>query len=86
MPDTFADDPPKSISFIHIDLSTSETYLATLEFFYPRLVPGGTIIFDDYGSIKHYETKLRIDDFLHDKEGIFQKLPTRQAIFYRSHM
>ncbi len=83
VPDTFADDPPESISYLHIDLSSAESYLATLEFFYPRLVSGGAIIFDDYGSIKHYETKQQIDDFLQDKEGIFQKLPTRQAIFYR---
>jgi len=83
VPDTFSIDPPEFISYLHIDVSTAQAYISTLEFFYPRLLSGGVIIFDDYGSKSHREAKNMIDDFLHDKPGVLQKLPTRQAIYYK---
>ena len=83
VPDTFGIGSPKLISYLHIDVSTAYDYISTLEFFYPRLLSGGVIIFDDYGSKSHREAKNMIDDFLHDKLGVLQKLPTRQAIYYK---
>ena len=43
--------PPESIIYLHIDLNSSELTLAALDFFFPKLVHGGIIIFDDYGWI-----------------------------------
>jgi len=83
VPNTFDSTAPNSISYLHIDLSTADAYLFTLEFFYPKLGTGGIIIFDDYGGKSHHKTKDLIDNFLHGKPGVLQKLPTRQAIFYK---
>lgn len=74
---------PESISYLHIDISTAQGYISTLEFFYPRLLSGGTIVFDDYGGKNYSESKNLIDDFLRDKPDVLQKLPTRQAIYYK---
>ncbi|MFW5652494.1 MAG: TylF/MycF/NovP-related O-methyltransferase [Planctomycetota bacterium] len=35
--------------FVHIDVDVYEPTLACLEFFWPRLSPGGAIVIDDYG-------------------------------------
>jgi predicted O-methyltransferase YrrM len=36
-------------SFVHVDADTYQSTVAAIRFFWPRLVPGGLIVFDDYG-------------------------------------
>lgn len=85
IPESFDHEPesPNSIIYLHIDLNSAKTTLSTLEFFYSKLVSNGLIIFDDYGWLEYGETKKIIDKFLKDKNGILQKLPTGQAIFFK---
>lgn len=35
-------------SFVHVDFDFYEGARSAIEFFYPRLVPGGIMVFDDY--------------------------------------
>lgn len=74
---------PKSIVFMHIDLNSAKPTFAALEFFFPKLVSGGVILFDDYGQEEYKETKRVIDEFFSDKPGLVLKLPTSQAIYFR---
>lgn len=84
IPESFTTPPesPQTIVYGHIDLNSAKPTLAALEFFYPRLVSGGVILFDDYGWEGYEDTKIMIDKFFHNKTGIVQKLPTGQAIYY----
>jgi hypothetical protein len=41
--------PEKRYRFVHIDVVLYDPTLASLEHFYPRLVPGGIIVVDDHG-------------------------------------
>ena len=84
IPEIFSTSPesPESICYIHIDLNVAKPTLDALEFFYPKLVEGGVILFDDYG-IGHPDTKKTIDKFLENKDGVFLKEPTGQAIFFK---
>lgn len=75
--------PPNSIVYLHIDLNSAKPTLATLKLFYPRLVKGGVILFDDYGWREYEDTKKVIDEFFSDKPGILLKFPTAQALYYR---
>ena len=85
IPESFKVEPksPDSIVYLHIDLNSAKATLETLHFFYPILISGGIILFDDYGWMEYGETKKIIDEFLQDKPGLLQKLPTGQAIFYK---
>jgi O-methyltransferase len=85
IPESFNCEPnsPNSIIYLHIDLNSKKATFDSLYFFYDRLVSGGIILFDDYGWMEYGETKKTIDKFLHNKEGMLQKLPTGQAIFYK---
>lgn len=85
IPESFNSNPksPNSIIYLHIDLNSKKATLDTLDFFYDNVVPGGIILFDDYGWMEYGETKKTIDKFLKDKNGMLQKIPTGQAIFYK---
>ena len=54
--------PELKIAFLHIDTDIYEPAKAALDVFGPRMVRGGVIVFDDYGTFPG-ETKAA-DDFL----------------------
>ena len=86
IPDTLFDKStkqPESISYLSIDLNSSKPTLAALNFFFPRLVRGGIIIFDDYGNDHYPDTKNIIDEFFSTEDGILMKIPTGQAIYFK---
>tara|TARA_Y100000996_G_scaffold411867_1_gene396816 strand:- start:1739 stop:2620 length:882 start_codon:yes stop_codon:yes gene_type:complete len=72
---------PEKVSWLHIDLNSSEATISALEFFYGRIVNNGIILFDDYGGFE--KTRIKIDNFFSDKKGHFINFPTGQGIFYK---
>jgi hypothetical protein len=84
MPKSLVDEKsPKTIVYMHIDLNSAKPTLSALEFFFPKLVKGGIILFDDYGQEEYRDTKKTIDEFFSNKPGLLLKLPTSQAIYFR---
>jgi O-methyltransferase len=68
-------------AFVHIDVDLYQTTRDCLEFFYERMVPGGVMIFDDYGwAIFKDSEKRAVDEFLADKEEVTISLRTGQCI------
>jgi len=61
------------IALLHIDTDVYEPAVTILENMYERVVKGGIIMFDDYGTFPG-ETKA-VDEFFKDKDEIIQKLP-----------
>ena len=43
---------PERFAFVHVDADQYESTIAAARFFQPLLVPGGLMIFDDYGSLE----------------------------------
>ncbi|HTY58038.1 MAG TPA: TylF/MycF/NovP-related O-methyltransferase [Bacteroidota bacterium] len=64
---------------VHIDVDIYRSVLDCCAFFYPRMVPGGKMVFDDYG----YETcpgaKLAVDEFFRDTPERPFYLPSGQC-------
>ncbi len=84
IPEIFNKEPsPSSIIYMHIDLNSTPPTINALEFFFPKLISGGVILFDDYGWSNHKDTKHAIDNFFKNKPGILMQLPTAQAIYFR---
>ena len=84
IPDVFKENAgPNEISWLHIDLNSSMPTLKTLEHFVPRLLPGGLVLFDDYGWRHCEETKEVADKFCSKFEGLMMPFPTGQAIFFK---
>lgn len=60
------------ISLLHLDLDVYKPTKFILEKLYERMVPGGIIVFDDYGTVKGATDA--IDEFLKGKNKKIEKL------------
>ncbi|MFA5238581.1 MAG: TylF/MycF/NovP-related O-methyltransferase [Phycisphaerae bacterium] len=66
-PSTAGDIRNMQFCFVHIDVDIYKSVADCCEFFYPRMVKGGIMVFDDYGSVTCPGAKMAIDEFFADK-------------------
>jgi hypothetical protein len=59
--------PDQTYHFVNIDCDLYEPHLECMEYFYPRLVRGGIMFFDDYHSITFPMAGKAIDTFMCSK-------------------
>ena len=64
-----------SFCCVHIDCDLHAPILSALEFFYPRVVPGGFIVVHDYSSLWWAGAEKAVDDFFADKSEAVIPLP-----------
>jgi len=50
IPERFGEVEDRQFKFVHIDVDLYQPYVDSIEFFYPRLLEGGILAFDDCGS------------------------------------
>ena len=62
-------------SLVHLDCDLYGSYMSCLEFVYPRMLPDGIIVFDDYGSPPYPGAQHAVDEFLTDKPERLQFYP-----------
>jgi hypothetical protein len=55
------------IALLHLDCDLYESYRTCLVHLYDRVVPGGVIVFDDYGHPRWPGAQRAVDEFLADK-------------------
>jgi hypothetical protein len=71
VPGYFRDSLPRfaqrSFSFVHLDIGIYQAYKECLEFFYPRMNPGGIILVNDYNDPPWPGCNKAVDEFLSDK-------------------
>ena len=65
--DTLRGHSERRFSFVHLDCVIYESYRECLEFFYPRMAPGGVILLDEYRDPPWPGCTLAVDEFLADK-------------------
>lgn len=63
IPNVLSSLPERKYRFVHLDLDLVEPTLGALRYFEPRMVKGGIIVCDDYGSIAWPGTKKEMDAF-----------------------
>lgn len=80
VPDSFAEASPEKIAFLHIDLNSPAAEVAALEVLFERVVPGGAIVFDDYGWHLFRKQKLAEDAFMAARSYRILELPTGQGL------
>lgn len=68
---------------LHIDVDIYRSVLDCCEFFYPRLAPGGIIVFDDYGDYSCPGARQAVDEFFGDKPENPCYIPTGQCFVVR---
>lgn len=50
IPDRFPAVEDRQFKLVHVDVDLYHPYVDSIEFFYPRLLDGGVMVFDDYAS------------------------------------
>lgn len=83
IPAVLASLPDVKYKFVHIDVDIYEPIHGSVQYFYPRLVPGGIIVFDDYGSLKWPGAKKAVDDYCEAYGIPLLRLSTGQAVIWK---
>jgi O-methyltransferase len=83
IPETFRGLEASKIALAHVDVDLHDSVLACCEFIYPRLVPGGVLLFDDYGYVTCPGARQAVDAYFSDKPESPLVLPTGQALVIR---
>jgi O-methyltransferase len=78
-PDTAGPVRANVFSLVHCDADIYQSVKASCEFFYPRLVGGGAMVFDDYGFNTCPGAKQAVDEFFAGLPEQPVYLPTGQA-------
>lgn len=79
IPERFPEIADCRFRFLHIDVDLYRPTLDSLEFFYPRVQPGGIILLDDHGFKSCPGAKQAADEFFAGKPERLAMLPTGQA-------
>ena len=80
LPETLEGTAPERLAFLHIDLNSPKAEIGCLERLFDRVVPGGVIVFDDYGWKGYRAQKVAEDAFFAARGYHVMELPTSQGL------
>ncbi|MEX2285980.1 MAG: TylF/MycF/NovP-related O-methyltransferase [Planctomycetaceae bacterium] len=83
IPECFSVIRNERFRFVHIDVDLFQPTWHSLVFFYPRLVSGGIVVFDDYGMLTCPGARAATDQFFKDKPENCVELSTGQAVMIK---
>ena len=73
----------EKVAYLSIDMNCATPEREALEFFYPKLVPGGMVLFDDYGHRGHHLQKALADEYALKQGASILSLPTGQGLLIK---
>lgn len=87
IPDTFTEiETVSKFAMVNVDVDLYPTTMACCEWFWPRLSPGGVMIFNDYGMYAYrYSTRRAVDEFFARQPEKAILLPSGQALAIKAH-
>jgi hypothetical protein len=77
--------PVGDVAFVHMDLNAARPTRSAIEFFWPKLLPGGIVLLDDYGWIDNELQKATLDEFAALAGVEILCLPTGQGLLLKPH-
>lgn len=80
LPDILDEKCPEQIAFLHMDLNSPKAETATLDRLYDLIVPGGMIVYDDYGWKLFSKQKEAADAFMLERSLRVLELPNGQGL------
>jgi O-methyltransferase len=84
IPSRFGEVADRRFSFVHVDVDLEQPTRDSIEFFYPRLNPGGILLLDDYGFFICPGARAAIDTFFRDKPEPVLEIPTGQGLVIKA--
>jgi hypothetical protein len=83
VPETFATVCPDRIAFLHVDLNSADAEIAVLDHLFDRVVPGGIVLFDDYGFSGYLASQQAEDTWMQRRGYTIAELPTGQGLLIK---
>jgi len=86
IPDAFDELPEQQYRFVHVDVDLHDPTRDSLAYFYPRVVPGGLIVVDDYGPWPNGDfpgCKAAVDQFAARQGCAVATLDTGNAVIFK---
>jgi hypothetical protein len=83
VPDTLPLVNADQIAFLSIDMNCAYPEQAALHYFWPKMVPGGIVVLDDYGHSGHEAQKTAMDAFAAGVQKEILSLPTGQGVLIK---
>jgi O-methyltransferase len=80
IPDTFHGLKVELIAWAHIDVDIYQSIIESIDYIYPRLVPGGFMVFDDYGYPSCPGARRAVDEAFAGLPEVPICLPTGQCL------
>jgi hypothetical protein len=84
IPERFDEVAGRTFCFVHVDVDLYQPTRDSIEFFYPRLAPGGIMLFDDYGSRLCPGARRAVDEAMAEHPEPIVHVPTMQAFIVKS--
>lgn len=83
VPDSLSEVRTDKVGFLSIDMNSAVPEIAAAEFFWEKLLPGATVVLDDYGWAMHIVQKHAFDKFAAERDVPILSLPTGQGIIIK---
>lgn len=81
LPESFSTCPnPESVAWLHIDLNSALPTIASLAYFWEKMLPGGIILFDDFAWPGYEDTRQQIEAWCEKRNIDVMQIPTGQAL------
>jgi O-methyltransferase len=84
IPESLQSLPERTYRFVHVDLDLHEPTAGAVEYFYPRLIAGGMLVCDDYGTIAWPGARRAVDEYCQTHKVPLLPLSTGQAVLYKT--
>jgi hypothetical protein len=83
VPSTLDDVEIPSVSYLSLDMNCAEPEVQAARFFWPKLVPGGVVLLDDYAYKGYAPQKKAMDRFASDVGVAILSMPTGQGLIIK---
>jgi O-methyltransferase len=84
IPEVFEQADVGELCLAHVDVDLYDPTLASLEFVYPRIVPGGVLVCDDYGLTTCPGATRAMDEYMNGREEHILHCPTGQGVIIKA--
>jgi O-methyltransferase len=82
-PDTTQRIEERKFALVHVDVDIRQSVWDCCEYFYPRMIPGGIMVFDDYGFRSCVGARQAVDEFFATRPESPLYVETGQALIWR---
>ena len=79
--ETLSQFPDRPIALLHIDADLYQSYRAVLTKLFPRVVPGGVVLFDEYGTVNFPGATKAINEYFAQTSCQIQREPVYGRYF-----